>query len=139
MNEYSAQILMLVALFAIMYFMIIRPQKKKDNEVKQMREGLRVGDEILTIGGIYGKIVKIKEDRITIQVGTDRTKMEIAKWAVNNVEKSSAAKAEKEDTEDKKVTPKNMKKLGEKKEEAVEEVVEAAESTVENVEEAAEQ
>lgn len=120
MNQFYGQIVMLVALFAIMYFMLIRPQQKKDKEVKQMRDSLKVGDQILTIGGIYGKIVRIKEDRVTIQVGADRTKLEIAKWAVNNVEKASADKYAKDETEDKKVTPKNMKKLGEKKEEPTE-------------------
>ena len=120
MNQFYGQIVMLVALFAIMYFMLIRPQQKKDKEVKQMRDSLKVGDQILTIGGIYGKIVRIKEDRVTIQVGADRTKLEIAKWAVNNVEKASADKYAKDETEDKKVTPKNMKKLGEQKEEPTE-------------------
>lgn len=120
MNQFYGQIVMLVALFAIMYFMLIRPQQKKDKEVKQMRDSLKVGDQILTIGGIYGKIVRIKEDRVTIQVGADRTKLEIAKWAVNNVEKASADKYAKDETEDKKVSPKNMKKLGEKKEEPTE-------------------
>ena len=120
MNQFYGQIVMLFALFAIMYFMLIRPQQKKDKEVKQMRDSLKVGDQILTIGGIYGKIVRIKEDRVTIQVGADRTKLEIAKWAVNNVEKASADKYAKDETEDKKVTPKSMKKLSEKKEEPTE-------------------
>ncbi len=118
------QILMIVGLFAIMYFLLIRPQKKKDDEIRKMREALKVGDDILTIGGIYGKIVRIKDDRITLQVGVDRTKIEVAKWAVNNVEKASTAKDVKE--EEKKVTPKNMKKLGEKTEAAAEEIQQAA-------------
>ncbi len=124
MPEYVMQILMIVGLFAIMYFLLIRPQKKKDDEIRKMREALKVGDDILTIGGIYGKIVRIKDDRITLQVGVDRTKIEVAKWAVNNVEKASTAKDVKE--EEKKVTPKNMKKLGEKTEAAAEEIQQAA-------------
>ena len=64
MPEFVPQIIMIVALFAIMYFMLIRPQKKKDDEVRKMRDSLKVGDEILTIGGIYGKIVRIKDDII---------------------------------------------------------------------------
>ena len=116
------QIIMIVALFAIMYFMLIRPQKKKDDEIRKMRDNLKVGDDILTIGGIYGKIVRIKDDRLTIQVGADRTRIEVAKWAVNNIEKASEGKGSK-DTEEKKVTPKNMKKLGEKAEAEVEEAV----------------
>ena len=117
------QIIMIVALFAIMYFMLIRPQKKKDDEIRKMRDSLKVGDEILTIGGIYGKIVRIKDDRLTIQVGSDRTKIDVAKWAINNLEKGTESKGSKDASEDKKVTPKNMKKLGEKAEAEVEEAV----------------
>lgn len=123
MPEFVPQIIMIAALFAIMYFMLIRPQKKKDDEVRKMRESLKVGDDILTIGGIYGKVVRIKDDRLTIQVGADRTRIDIAKWAVNNIEKASDIKSSKDTAEDKKVTPKNMKKLGEKAEADVEEAV----------------
>jgi preprotein translocase subunit YajC len=123
MPEYVAQIIMIVALFAVMYFLLIRPQKKKDDEVRKMRENLKVGDDILTIGGIYGKIVRIKDDRLTIQVGADRTRIEVAKWAINNIEKASDSKGGKAAEEEKKVTPKNMKKLGEKAEAVAEEAV----------------
>ena len=123
MPEMLPQIIMIVALFAIMYFMLIRPQKKKDDEIRKMRDSLKVGDEILTIGGIYGKIVRIKDDRLTIQVGSDRTKIDVAKWAINNLEKGTESKGSKDVSEDKKVTPKNMKKLGEKAEAEVEEAV----------------
>ena len=122
MPEYLAQIIMIVALFAIMYFLLIRPQKKKDDEVRKMRENLKVGDDILTIGGIYGKVVRIKDDRLTIQVGSDRIRIDVAKWSINNIEKATESKGSK-DTEEKKVTPKNMKKLGEKAEAEVEEAV----------------
>ena len=123
MPEMLPQIIMIVALFAIMYFMLIRPQKKKDDEIRKMRDSLKVGDEILTIGGIYGKIVRIKDDRLTIQVGSDRTKIDVAKWAINNLEKGTESKGSKDASEDKKVTPKNMKKLGEQAEAEVEEAV----------------
>ena len=126
MPEFVPQIIMIVALFAIMYFMLIRPQKKKDDEVRRMRDALKVGDDILTIGGIYGKIVRIKDDRITLQVGSDRTRIEGAKWAINNVEKQSETKGSKPAEEEKKVTPKNMKKLGEKTEAAAEPAQETA-------------
>lgn len=123
MPEFVPQIIMIVALFAIMYFMLIRPQKKKDDEIRKMRDNLKVGDEILTIGGIYGKIVRIKDDSLTIQVGSDRTRIEVAKWAINNIEKPSEGKGGRDAAEEKKVTPKNMKKLGEKAEAEVEEAV----------------
>ena len=112
-SSYSG-IIILVVMIAVFYFMLIRPQKKKDDEVRRMRDALKVGDDILTIGGIYGKIVRIKDDRITLQVGSDRTRIEVAKWAINNVEKQSETKGSKAAEEDKKVSPKNMKKLGEK-------------------------
>jgi preprotein translocase YajC subunit len=123
MAGFAPQLIMIVALFAIMYFLLIRPQKKKDDEVRKMRESLKVGDDVLTIGGIYGKVVRIKDDRLTLQVGADRTRMDVAKWAINNIEKASDSKGSKAAEEDKKVTPKNMKKLGEKAEAEVEEAV----------------
>jgi len=70
---------------AILYFMIIRPQQKKEKKVTEMRSALKLGDDIITIGGIHGKIVKMKEDVITIEVGTDKTKLVMARWAVGSV------------------------------------------------------
>ncbi|MBS4534242.1 preprotein translocase subunit YajC [Clostridium sp. D2Q-14] len=71
-----------IALLVIFYFLLIRPQQKRDKKVKEMRSNLQVGDKIATIGGIVGKIVKVKEDQVTIEVGSDKTKFEIKKWAV---------------------------------------------------------
>lgn len=79
------QLIPFVILIAIMYFMLIRPQKKKDKEIASMRAGLKTGDTIVTIGGIMGKIVKIKDDTIVIQVGTEKVKMEVMKWAISSV------------------------------------------------------
>lgn len=73
-----------IALLAIFYFLVIRPQQKKNKQINEMRSGLRVGDEITTIGGIYGKITKLKDDMVTIEVGTDKTKMNITKWAIGS-------------------------------------------------------
>lgn len=122
MNPNTIQIIMIVVLFAVMYFFLIRPQKKQEKEVRDMRASLKVGDDIVTIGGICGKIVRVKENRLTIQVGADKTKFDIEKWGVSRIDegkKESAVKATKE--EEKKVTPKDMKKL-EKKEDAAEAV-----------------
>lgn len=77
---------------AIFYFLIIRPQQKREKKTREMRNNLKVGDEIVTIGGIYGSIVKIKEDIITIEVGADKTKLTIAKWAVGNVPNEDKSK-----------------------------------------------
>lgn len=82
-------IIMLVAMFAVMYFLIIRPQKKKDKEIKAMRSSLSVGDDVVTIGGIAGKIVKISEDTVVIELSHAKQRITIAKWAVGTVEKKS--------------------------------------------------
>ena len=67
-------IIMMIALFAIMYFMMIRPQKKRDKLIKEMLAGLIVGDKIVTIGGIVGKITSIKDDEIVIETGSPAEK-----------------------------------------------------------------
>jgi preprotein translocase subunit YajC len=75
----------LLLLIVIMYFMLIRPQKKREREINNMRNAIKVGDEVITIGGICGKIVKTKDEVLTIQVGADRTKFEIMRWAISKV------------------------------------------------------
>ena len=75
----------LVILIIVLYFMLIRPQKKRDAEVKAMRESLKTGDEVLTIGGIKGKIVQVKEDYVIIETSGEKSKMEIMKWGINTV------------------------------------------------------
>ena len=75
----------LVLLFAIFYFLIIRPQRKRDKEVKNMLDSLKKGDKITTIGGIYGRIVELRDDVVTIEVGAERTQLLIARWAIKGV------------------------------------------------------
>ena len=79
-------ILMLVGLLAVMYFVMIRPQKKQEKEQNDMRNNLAVGDEITTIGGIIGKIVSIKEETCVIETSHERTKIRILKTAVSRVD-----------------------------------------------------
>ena len=86
---YAVQLLPMILIFVVFYFMLIRPQRKKDKEAKQMLENLKVGDRICTIGGIYGTIVRIKDQVLTIEVGEQKTQMMIARWAVRNVEQLS--------------------------------------------------
>lgn len=135
-----SMILPLVILLLVMYFLLIRPQKKREKEVNAMRSGVQVGDEIITIGGICGKIVKTKDESLVIQVGADKVKFEIMRWAVSKVVeegKKSSAKAKPEDydkeeeQEVKKAKPKRMKKAAPVEEESAEEVVEAVEEPVE--------
>ena len=129
-----ATILPLVILIAVMYFLLIRPQKKREKEVNAIRSGVQVGDEIITIGGICGKVVKTKEDSLVIQVGADRVKFEIMRWAVSKVVEESekpAAKAHEEEAEEPEVKksskPKKLKKAAPVEEEAPEEAEEPAE------------
>lgn len=75
-------ILLMVALFGVMYFVMIRPQKKKQKEEQEMRDAIQIGDEITTIGGICGRVVTVKEDSLVIETGADRNKMKITRWAI---------------------------------------------------------
>ena len=76
----------LVLIVVLMYFIMIRPQRKKQKEEQKMRNSLRVGDEITTIGGICGRVVNVKEDGLIIETGADRNKMSIKKWAIQSVD-----------------------------------------------------
>ncbi len=85
MNQWFS-IIMIVAMFVLLYFFMIRPQKKQEKEVNAMRNSLVVGDEITTIGGIIGKIVSIKEETLVLETSRDGTKIRILKSAVRNVD-----------------------------------------------------
>ena len=90
-------ILLIGGLLAMMYFLTIRPQKKKQKEDQAMRDNLQIGDEITTIGGIVGKIVTTKEDVLIIETGADRNKIKITRWAIStNNTANERAEAEKE-------------------------------------------
>lgn len=78
----TSMLIMLVAMFAIMYFVMIRPQKKRQKEEQAMRDAVEVGDDITTIGGICGKVVTTKEDSLIIETGADRNRMMIKRWAI---------------------------------------------------------
>ena len=76
----------LVLIFVVFWFMLIRPQRKKDKQVKEMLNNLKAGDRICTIGGIYGTITGLKDDTITLSVGKDNLSMVVARWAIRSVE-----------------------------------------------------
>ena len=76
----------LVIMFAVMYFLMIRPQNKKEKAVKAMLDALKVGDRVLTIGGIYGTVTGVKDDQVIITVGNQKTVMNMARWAIKSVE-----------------------------------------------------
>ena len=79
-------LLPLVLMFVVFYFFLIRPQRKKDKKVKEMLAALKPGDRITTIGGIYGTITGIKDDTITLAIGSQRTEMVVTRWAIRQVE-----------------------------------------------------
>lgn len=90
-------LVMMIALFVIMYFVLIRPQRKKEKEAQAMIKSLTVGDKIVTIGGICGKIVKIKDDYIFIESGNignpnEKTLIKMERQSVRSVEKKADTK-----------------------------------------------
>lgn len=106
----SSYIILMVALIAVMYFVMIRPQKKRQKEEQEMRSSVEIGDEIITIGGIVGKVVTIREEDLVIETGSDRTKMKIQKWAVNrNVTKTEQHQKEVEAAREAAKNKKNKK------------------------------
>lgn len=76
----------MLLIFVVFYFMLIRPQRKKDKAVKEMLNNLKSGDRICTIGGIYGTITGIKDDTVTLAVGNQNMPMVVARWAIRSVE-----------------------------------------------------
>lgn len=85
MNEGTSMIIMIVLMFAIMYFLMIRPENKRKKKAQEMRDSLKKGDVITTIGGIVGKIAHVNKDTIIIETSEDRVRMELTKWAVSSV------------------------------------------------------
>ena len=125
-------IILMGLLLLMIYFMMIRPQRKKDKADREMRESMKVGDEVITIGGIVGKIEKINEKTVVISTTAGKNKIEFLKTAIASVSpkdpagskpaaKDEPKKEEAEDrkspSKDKKVTP---KKLGKKTDDAEE-------------------
>ncbi len=148
MSEGNMRLIMqigpLVLLILLMYFMLIRPQKKKEKEVNAMRSALKVGDSIVTIGGICGKIVKVKDDTIVIQVGADKVKFEMMKWAVSQVVLSKGTKLSNKnevvdaDVEETASRPKRLKK-SENKDEVIDVVPEPIEKKADEAKEETEE
>ncbi len=89
--EWTAYI-WIIATFALFYFLLIRPQQKREKKDRQMRNSLEVGDNIVTIGGIVGRILTIKDDEITIETSADRTKLAFKKWCVQSKVESGETK-----------------------------------------------
>lgn len=88
MEAYSS-LIMIIPMIAVFYFMIILPQKKRDKKTREMLNALNVGENIITIGGVVGKVINIKDDELTIETSIKRTEIVIMRWAVKEVLKSA--------------------------------------------------
>ena len=78
----ALQIVPFLLLIVVFYFVLIRPQRKRDKETQRMRNSIQVGDEVLTVGGIVGLVVSIKEDTVVVETGGDRSKIRLKRWAI---------------------------------------------------------
>ena len=114
-------IVMIVAMVAIFYFFIIRPEGKKKKAVNEMRESLKVGDEITTIGGVVGTICALKEETIVMETGADRVRIEFTRWAISSkgkqAEENTEAPMERELKENSRKSQKELKAMEAEKEE----------------------
>ena len=104
------EIIMIVAMVAIMYFLLIRPENKKKKAAEEMRNSLKVGDEITTIGGIVGTICAVKEKTIVLETGADRVRIEFTKWAISSKGTQSTEEAPAQEKSDKDKKDKKEKK-----------------------------
>lgn len=91
----GSQLLMIVAMIAVFYFMLIRPENKRKKQAEEMRNSIRKGERVTTIGGIIGKVVQVNDSTIVLETSEDRVRLEIAKWGVQSTESMEAAQAQK--------------------------------------------
>jgi len=111
----ASPLIMLVLMLVIFYFMLIRPENKRKKEAEQMRSSVKTGDKIITIGGITGTVVDVKESRIVLESGADRVRIELEKWAISSNETAAeAAKAEAKKAQEAKAKAKAAKKAEKK-------------------------
>ena len=91
----GSMLIPLVIMIAVMYFLMIRPENKRKKQAEEMRNSLKKGDQITTIGGIIGKIVQVTDETIIIETSDDRVRMELTKWAVSTNNSNPPADAKK--------------------------------------------
>ena len=89
-------LIMMGVMVAVFYFLLIRPENKRKKEAEAMRSSVKTGDEITTIGGIIGKVVNVKDDKIVIETSADQVRIELAKWAISTNDTAAAAAKEQE-------------------------------------------
>ena len=108
----TSTLIMLVMMLAIFYFMLIRPENKRKKEAEAMRNAVKVGDKITTIGGICGVVVNVKDDKLVLETGADQVRIELAKWAMSTNETAEEAKkAEAKKAQEAKAKAKAAKKV----------------------------
>ena len=111
----GSPIIMLVLMLVIFYFMLIRPENKRKKEAEQMRSSVKTGDKIVTIGGITGTVVNVKENRIVLETGADQVRIELEKWQISSNEAAAeAARAEAKKAQEAKAKAKAAKKAEKK-------------------------
>ena len=108
----GSSIIMMVVMLDIFYVMLIRPENKRKKEAEQMRSSVKTGDRIVTIGGIVGTVINVKESRIVIEVGADQVRLGLEKWAISTNETAEeAATAEAKKAQEAKAKAKAAKKV----------------------------
>ena len=108
-----SSIIMIVAMIAVFYFLMIRPENKRKKEAEQMRAAVKTGDEVITIGGIIGTVVSVKDEKFVMETSADQVRIEFAKWAISSNETAAAAaKAEAKKRQEEKAKAKAAKKAG---------------------------
>lgn len=93
-NGLASTIIMLVVMVAVFYFMLIRPENKRKKEAEQLRTSVKVGDKVITIGGIVGTVVNVKEDTFVLETSADQVRIEFQKWGLSSNETAAAAAKE---------------------------------------------
>lgn len=107
----GSMVIMLVLMIAVFYFMMIRPENKRKKEAEQMRNAVKVGDQITTIGGVVGTVVNVKDDKIVLETSADQVRIEFAKWAISTNDTAAAdAKAKAKKAQEEKAKAKAAKK-----------------------------
>ena len=111
----GSTLIMLVVMVAVFYFMLIRPENKRKKEAENMRSSVKVGDKVITIGGITGTVVHVKDDKFVLETGADQVRIEFAKWALSTNETAAEnAKAEAKKRQEERAKAKATKKSGDK-------------------------
>ena len=107
----GSTMMMLIVMLAVFYFMLIRPENKRKKEAEQMRSSVKKGDKVITIGGLVGVVVDVKESNIVIETSADQVRIELAKWALSSNETAAeAARAEAQKAQEAKAKAKAAKK-----------------------------